>query len=400
MRAWAFLITGLFLAASSGPAVFAQSKKPAERPASETVRYFQFFSELMGDLPVDAFLKETRQGAKVTSAVLDVCHSVSLGSSRKDRYVVPLKLEGDKYVGGAQSQEDKLPISVSLVRKKVDDAFSLTGTITRGTTKYEVASVDNNDISETEFRESQPAEDQIAEAPAKYTTVSPDALAVKVKHEALVALVNEMKGQNVTVDVDSLAADCPALRSGDQIVRLQVDPERAPAVVRKLKSVAGVVAAGWVTGSYTVETAVLIQAAPWRKGAEVDRNKIAAAVAAASAKSLEATLDSTSWDAGGGELTVKLKRPNRVVPQLKLTDNIEVTWQLSNEGPNAKDAMVLWFGEIRTEIADEGPEPRLELLEPASKEEEGSAPGQDELIATVARDLNGKMWDPDQSAWK
>jgi hypothetical protein len=400
MRACAILLTGLLVAVTGGSAVVAQTKKPAERPPSETVRYFQFLTDLMGDLPVEAFLKETRQGAKVVSAVLDVCHSVSLDSSRKDRYVVPLKVEGDKYAGSAQSQVDKLPITVSIVRKRADDAYNFTGTITRGTTKYDVAVTDSSDISETAFRESQPADDEITEAPAKYMAVSPDSLAVKVNPEALIPLVNELRAQNVIVDAGTLATECPALRSGGQMVRLQVAPDRAPAVMRKLKSVAGVSAAGWVMGTYTIETAILIQAAPWRQGAEVDRNKVAAAVAAAAAKSLNAKLDSTSWDDRTGELTIKLKRANQVVPQLKLTDNIEVTWQLSSEGPAAKDALVLWFGEVRTETADEGPEPRLELLEPAGKEEEGSAPGQEELIAAVARDLNGKQWDPDASAWK
>jgi len=124
MRTLNLLAAGLlaFLLESSQPRP--KPKRPLPHPprrhATSSSR------RLFGDLATDGFLKEVRQGAKVVSALLDVCHSVSQTSSRKDRFVVPLKLEGTKLTGTGQSQEAKLPITVSLVRKQTGKTVAST----------------------------------------------------------------------------------------------------------------------------------------------------------------------------------------------------------------------------------------------------------------------------------
>ena len=78
MRALMIGCTLALVGAGSSPVVHAQAAKDAKAaPVANEIRYFNSLGDLLGELPVDAFIKETRQGGKVTSALLDVCYSVS-----------------------------------------------------------------------------------------------------------------------------------------------------------------------------------------------------------------------------------------------------------------------------------------------------------------------------------
>ena len=66
MRAIVRYASGLLVLAMLGSPAFAQAKK--NPPPKDTIRYFQFSGDLLGDLPIDAFMKETRQGTRVTAA--------------------------------------------------------------------------------------------------------------------------------------------------------------------------------------------------------------------------------------------------------------------------------------------------------------------------------------------
>src|SRR3954464_9026329 len=83
MRTLNLLAAGLLAFLLESSAAHAQAKKTPAAPA-ETTRYFQLPEDFLDELPTDGFLKEVRQGSRVVSAVLDVCHSVSQTSSRKD----------------------------------------------------------------------------------------------------------------------------------------------------------------------------------------------------------------------------------------------------------------------------------------------------------------------------
>ena len=116
------------------------------------------------DASADVILKETRQGKTVTAAVLDVCYPVEKGSDRKDRFVANLAVGGQNLTGSTQSLGEKLPVTVKLVRKAAGDSFEFRGQITIGQKVNEVMSVDNSDLSEKEFSESQTRDDGITPA--------------------------------------------------------------------------------------------------------------------------------------------------------------------------------------------------------------------------------------------
>ncbi|MGL4261870.1 MAG: hypothetical protein ACRCTX_09645, partial [Afipia sp.] len=145
------LMIGCTLALAGALPVQAQIAKDAKAtPATSEVRYFNSLGDILGDLPVDAFIKETRQGGKLVASTLDVCYSMSSASDRKDRFVIDLKVEGEKLSGSGQSIENKTPVTVSLIRKG-SKSVSFDGKITVGSHLTSVSSPDNADVDEKEF---------------------------------------------------------------------------------------------------------------------------------------------------------------------------------------------------------------------------------------------------------
>jgi hypothetical protein len=399
MRSRMLLLPAALLMSLGGSAVVhGEAKKPPAKPASEAVRYFQFSGDLLGDLPVDGFLREVRQGGNVISAMLDVCHSISQVSSRKDRFVVPLHVESGKLVGTGQSQEDKIPITVSLARKQTGKTTKFEGYITRGSIKTNISSEDNRDMTEAEFRENQDSEASVDPQPKDFTEISPDSLGIRVKRESLVEIVKKLKSEDVQIIVDSLTPDCPTLRSGHQVVRFFADPERAPSLVAKLKASAEVVTAGWTEGGSPIEDAVRFPAAGWLdSNGRLDREKLAAAIAASGAKTFNATLGSSSWDLTTGELTLKLKIPNQPIPGLDLTDIVVL---IGPEKLGSTANLIVWLEEYKKiDTVDEGPEPRFKNL---FSEDNKDLQNQLTTVFNVglARDLKGQVRDSEKPIWK
>jgi len=233
MRALLFCLVGLMTASSDlASAQMKLSTKPAN--ANET-RYFTAIDGLM-DGNADVILKETRQGKTVTSAVLDVCYPAEKGSDRKDRFVADLAVNGQTMTGTTQTLGGKLPVTVKLARKPTGDTFEFKGQISIGQSVTEVASSDNSDLSEKEFRDNQTVDDGIAPAPKDFSEVSPESIGVKVKLDAALDFLKSLKGQELEVTLSSLTVTCDALRAGEQTFNLSADPDRAAALITKFRT--------------------------------------------------------------------------------------------------------------------------------------------------------------------
>lgn len=394
------LILGSFAFLIAVGSASTASAQTAKATATGEVRYFNSLGDVMGDLPVDAFIKETRQGGKVVSATLDVCYSVSLSSDRKDRFVVNLVPEGQKLAGTTQTLEAKTPVAVNLVRKPVAKTFTFEGKITVGGNVSNVFSEENSDVDEKEFQQSQLLDDDIASAPANFTQVSPHALAVKVSRTAFVDLVRSLKDQRVQIALDSLATDCAALRSGQQVLRMTVDPERAPALIAKLKANSGVAAVGWTSGNYDMDRAIRFPATGWRDGDRLDRNKLAAAIATTAAKALGAKVAGSTWSDTTGELMLTLKRPSTVVPELNLIETLSIAALPGPDKPGITDRLVLWLGSPDITTADEATGPHLEFSTSSVNEEDATPIDDEGMIDALAAELQGQRWNSDTSSWK
>jgi hypothetical protein len=398
MRSLLFCLVGLMSALPDF--AFADMKlSPKAAPNAGEVRYFTSIDGLM-EGNADVILKETRQGKTVISAVLDICYPAEKGSDRKDRFVANLSVSGQTLTGTTQSLGDKLPVTVKLLRRPTGDTFEFKGQISVGQKVTEVTSTDNSDLSETEFKDNQATDDNIATAPKDFTEVSPEAVGVKVKLDAAADFLKALKGQDIEVSLDSLAVSCDALRAGEQTITLSVDPARAAALIEKFKPMPGVVAAGWTSGMVDMERTIRFAAAGWRDGDNLNKDKLAAAVAGVLTKTLSAKTSSSSWDANTGALKLTFKRPSQLVPTLELTETIEVTALVAPDKPGASDRLMLWIGNPAISTKDEAQGPKLNLAEESSGDEEGDQKDDNGSVDALSREFKGQRWDSDKAVWK
>jgi hypothetical protein len=398
MRALLLCLIGL-VAASLTPAAAQMKLSPKAAPGAGETRYFTSIDGLM-DGNADVILKETRQGKTVTAAVLDVCYPAEKGSARKDRFVANLAVSGQNLTGTTQSLGDKFPVTVKLVRKPTGDSFEFKGQIGVGQTVTEVASSDNSDLSEQEFKDNQPTDDRISAAPKDFTEVSPEAVAVRVKLDAAADFLKSLKGQNVEVSLSSLAVSCDELRAGEQTINLSVDPERAAALIAKAKSSTGVVAAGWTSGVVDMERAVRFPAAEWREGDRTNKDKLAATIGAVIARTMSAKLSSSQWSENNGKLKLTLKRPSQLYPALELTDIIEVEALVSSDKPGMSDRLMLWIGSPSITTTDEAVGAKLNLADASAGDEESDQADDNGTVDALAKELKGQRWNADKSAWQ
>ncbi len=402
MRKWMIGCAAVVLGAGSWSMANAQASKDGAKsaPATTEIRYFAALGDLLGDLPVDAFIKETRQGNKVVSAVLDVCYSMSTTSDRKDRFAIELKPEGEKLSGTGQSLENKTPITVNLIRKQAGKSISFDGKIVVGTNVTSVSSPDNTDTDEKEFQQLQVVDDDLAEAPKDFTQASPQSVAVRVKREAFIDLVKSLKDQNVQIALDSIATDCNVLRTGHQVLRLIVDPARGPDLIAKLKSAPGVAGAGWTSGTYDMERAIRFAADGWRDAGKLNREKLATALASVAARVLSAKPATSTWNDTTGELTFAIKRSSQLAPELGLTETLEITALVGPDRPGASDRMIVWIGVPSSKTSDDSAGAHLKFAENSGGEEESTFNDDDGMIRALAAELKGQRWDTDKSSWK
>jgi hypothetical protein len=399
MRALLLLLLGL--ATASPNIALAQMKLPSKTaPGAVETRYFTAIDGLM-DGNADVILKETRQGKNVTAAVLDVCYPAAKGSDRKDRFVANLTVSGQNLTGTTQSLGDKLPVTIKLSRKPTGDTFEFRGQITIGQSVTEVTSTDNSDLSEKEFLDNQTSDDGITPAPKDFTEVSPEAVGVRVKLDAALDFLKSLKGEAVEIGLSSLGITCDALRAGEQTINLSADPERAAALIAKAKSMQGVVAAGWTSGSVEMDRTIRFAAGEWRDGDKINRNKIATAISGVLAKTLAAKAAGATWDANTGKLKLTFKRPSPIYPPLGLTENLEITALVSPDKPGASDRLMLWISSPLITTADESTGAKLNLSEESTGDEEGGEPKDDNgSVDALAKEFKGQRWDADKSVWK
>ena len=398
MRAPLLLLT-VFVAASTGMAHGQMKLSPKAAPGANDVRYFTAIDGLMGG-NAEVILKETRQGKTLTAATLDVCYPVAKGSDRKDRFVVNLAINGQTLTGTTQSTGAKLPVTVKLTRKATGDNFEFKGQISVGPVVTEVNSTDNSDLSEREFQESQSSDDGITPAPKDFTEVSPEAIGVRVKLDAVADFVKTLKGQDVEVSLSSLAVTCDVLRAGQQTITLSTDPDRAAGLIAKFKQAAGVVAAGWSSGILEMDRTIRLPAAGWRDGDRLNKDKLVATIANVLAGAFSAKPASSAWNPANGKLKLTFKRPNELYPTLGLTDTLEVNALIASEKPGGSDRLILWVSSPTITTADENSGPALTLANDVSGDEEGTQKDDNGVVDALAKEFKAQRWDADKSVWK
>ena len=381
-----------------------KGQKGKAAAASQQVRYFDLSTSIFSELGAESILKETRQGSTVTSAELDVCHLISPTTHRLDRFVVPLKVDGNRLTGSAQSQEGKQSVSVNLTRRAAGGNVTFEGTVSSGNHTDKVRSTDNTDLSEEEISDQYLAEPMIEPAPADFSAAWPQTLQIRVARSALSGLLEAVRDQNVRVVYAGLQTSCQVLRSGRHTLQADVDAERVGAVLTKLKSVSGVAEIGFSSNPPNLQRAVRFPSAGWRDGSgKLDRDKLAAALSKAIATAMSATVGTATWDAVMGELSVEVKRPDDTVAGLKLAQLVTVTIVIAPESLSSNQRTILWIESVTARATDERAPPRLTFapIQPDDSEGQSSEPeGSDDLAGAVAAALKGVPWDSDKEQWR
>src|SRR5262249_54772118 len=184
-------------------------------------------------------------------------------------------------------------------------------------------------------------------------------------------------------------------------IRLSVDPERAAALIARLKSQQGVVDAGWSDGSFDMDRTIRFAAANLSEGGKINRNQLAATIAPVIAKALGATAQTSKWDDDTGEVILTCKRQNQVIPALNLTDTLEVTALVATEKPGGSDKLVLWVGNPSATTTDENSGPKLSLADPSSGDDDENASDDDGgMVDALAKQLKAQRWDSDNAGWR
>lgn len=397
MHARWFLSLSL-LALSVLPA-HAQSKQKAAPASATETRYFTSLNDVM-DGEADIILRETRQGGRITAASLDMCYPASANSDRKERFTLDLAINGSSLSGSTQTMRDKLPVSVNLTQRGAQGKFEFRGKITAGSVAIDVASAENSDVSEQEFKDEQTGDDNIVTEPKDFTEVSPESLAVKLKLASVADFIKSLRGQPVELSLDSLTVTCSELRAGEQVIYLTVNPDQAPAIVAKLRTAPGVVTAGWTDGSFELDRTLRFAASAYSEGGKLNREKLASEVSATLAQVLGATSSTFKWDEGSGELTLTVKRPYAAIPDLGLTDVLEFSALVSPERPGGSDRLLLWLSRPTVNTTDETPGDKLNLYNATTGDEEGAEVSDGGSFGALARALKAQRWDADKSAWQ
>ncbi len=372
----------------------------ATAAAQTTVRYFSGVTGLLEELDSDVIIKETRSGPRIVAAELDICHARAANSPLRERVVVTLKPQGNRLVGAGRSQESGTPVGVDLVRSGSTGSIAFEGTIKYGDRVFQAASSDNADMSAKEFEEQSAAEETIVENPSEFREVTPGTVAIRVQRTALSAFLASLRAERIKLQTYSVMPSCDALRRGTLDVQIDVDPERAPALVAKARGMQGVTRSGWTSGGIELTRAVRLAAAGWRDAdGRLEREKLGKAIADVAARTMNARRDTAEWDEITGELSVLLKRADTMLPGLGLVETIEIPVVVSADMPAGKDRLVIRIGQVLSEVADEGEGPRLTLSANQSGNDAVEPEGSDSLQAALARVFKGEIWDAEKEAW-
>jgi hypothetical protein len=163
----------------------------------------------------------------------------------------------------------------------------------------------------------------------------------------------------------------------------------------------GVVAAGWSTGLIEMDRAIRFNAAEWRDGDTLNRDKLAMAIGNVLATALSTKLAASAWSDTTGKLKLTFKRPSQVFPTLGLTETMEVNALVSPDKPGPTDKLVLWVSGPTTTTTDENSGAKLTFTDAeTASEDEGDQRSDVGTVTALAKAFSGQRWDGERAVWK
>ncbi|SFT30682.1 hypothetical protein [Methylobacterium sp. yr668] len=393
-----FLVATIVLIGLCGQAN-AQGKSKKPQPQQPSTRYLSFSEgSLDGSATylIDGVLKLTSQGSQITDASIDVCYPTSTLSRRVDRLVIPLKADGANFSGaGASSAGDR--VAVSIKRSGSKDEQQLNGSLKLPDHSVAIAATGLTFSEEdpTALPSGSTAEDETEDVSDK-PVPDPGTLSVTTKLPNVVDLVKLVRTEGARMDPAGLVPNCADLRGGTSSISIDVDPERAPALLEKVKKLPGVATAEY---GQVADKSQLVKL----KAKPGDADLIAALGRALPKAIPDATIVSSGKDAGRGEIQMALTRKVSYLDPMGAQEAISLratAWQ----DPQDKSVSYVQLRGVDARLVDTGKE-KVFSVGPAESEGEDAvvasdldtATAQQAIAAALASDLHGQIWAED--AW-
>ncbi len=196
-----------------------------------------------------------------------------------------------------------------------------------------------------------------------------------------------------------LVPTCADMRGGASQFEATVEPGKASGILLRLNALGGVQAKmSEITPNMTVRLS-------GPQAAASDADIVALVRAAVAAATGGTPLGQTSLDAGTGTYRVDVHRDTAATKRLGLAVQLSTKFLI---GRGDKDRTVyVNLSNVEAALIDPASQGKLALSDAGASSEEGgsqtgaNAPQLDErILARVAKDLKGQVWDGEKAAWK
>jgi hypothetical protein len=393
MRGFGLLLAGALCAGSTVAARAQTGKKPQPAAVEKVATIFGGATANGGDVDFEGELRLSFRGTTLTAATLDACTSTDPTSGVSDRFKATLSIKGNELTGSGSTDIGRQPFTVALKRSGNADSVDLGGQISVSGVPISLKS-EGVDLQPVENSPEDAAEPEAGAVPTFNT------LTIRTPLGRAREVVEVLRAQQATLSALGLVPSCADMRGGTSQLAATVEPGKAAAILAQLNALDGVQAKmGEITPNMTVRLG--------GPQSEADDGHIVATVTAAVAAATGGTpIGPTTLDARTGTYRVNVRRDTLATKRLGLAEQISTTFLI---GRSDKDRMVyVNLSNAESTLVDPAPQGKLALSDvgaPASEEggsQTGTIPAQfdEAILARVAKDLNGQVWDGEKSAWK
>lgn len=379
-------------------AIFAAALLSPIAAQAQTTVVMQPYFTFTDQISVDNVLREKRDGAKVTSAKIDICLS-DYSAGKFDRVVIDLKPDGNLLSGSGFTQIQKTPVTFRYTYEHKGNDLNISGTLTVDGQKVSFEQERINEQTEQQYQETVYTVPAIVEAPADFSAVSPQWIGLKVKRGKLASVLDRLRKENVQIDSQfGLVEDCAVLRSETHIIQFSIAPERAKALIPELRKVDGVTSAGW-SNFLSYIYGVRLPGNAWSAGGKPDRKKLQTELAKSVKSFTGGKVTSSFWDETTGDLVVQISRDSVKYPRLGFTELVEVRILAEYEKLDSPEHLVVWVLTAGAKLADLGAGPRMKIQVVSEIGAEGIYLDPDAISKKIARDLKGITYNMETEKW-
>ena len=393
VRGTGLLLAGL-LCASSIEAAWAQAGKRAPASIEKSGSIYGGASVNGADVDFEGDLRLSFKGGTLVGGTLDACTSTEATSGVSDRLKATLSVKGDDLTGSGTTDVGKQPFSVALKRAGTADSLNLTGRV--GVAGIPI-SIKAEDVDLQTAEETSDAADEQASGPVPTFNL----LAIRTPLGRAKEVLDQLRAEQASLGALGLVPTCADMRSGVSQIEATVEPAKVPSLIGRLNAIGGVQA----RMRDIAEPTMTVRIAGAQAGAAKDADLVAAVAGAVAAATGGAAVGQPSLDGRTGEYRVEVQRDTVATRRLGLSEQLTTKFLI---GRSDKDRSIyVNLSNVEPKLVDPAGRGQLTLSDGAAfSEEGGSQTGSnttqldEAILARVARELKGQVWDGETAAWK